>query len=120
MILIQRFKKIKRQPWFKEIFFDMLFYLAVFIFGTSFIFSKIEQGSEKALILESQISSSATSAKTGAHAPEKEYLYTASSRGKYFYLIDSSRARGLSEKNKIYFKTAEEAKKLGFKPYFDS
>ena len=43
-----------------------------------------------------------------------EYSYVASKRGKKFYEIKSSKAQNLSEKNKIYFKTKEEAIKEGY------
>jgi len=43
-----------------------------------------------------------------------EGLFVASSRGKYYYPADCSLAKNLSEKNKIYFKTREEAESRGY------
>jgi hypothetical protein len=43
-----------------------------------------------------------------------EFLYVASKRGKKYYDINSKSAQTLSEKNKIYFKTKEEAEESGY------
>lgn len=43
-----------------------------------------------------------------------ELRYVASSKGKYYYPIDCSLAQNLSEKNKIYFSTKEEAESKGY------
>jgi hypothetical protein len=114
MILIQRLKKIKRYKWFKEILFDIGFYLFFFVLGIIFVFNKLENREERVIIMESD---EVQPPHAEAQPPETE-KYVASSRGKYFYEVGSSRANSLSEKNKIYFSTPEEAKKLGFKPYF--
>lgn len=42
------------------------------------------------------------------------YLYVASSKGKYYYPIDCPLASNLSEKNKIYFSSKEEAEAKGY------
>jgi len=44
----------------------------------------------------------------------KEFLFVASSRGKYYYPIDCSLANGLKEENRIYFKTQQEAENKGY------
>jgi hypothetical protein len=41
-------------------------------------------------------------------------LFVASSRGKYYYPVDCSLAQNLSEKNKIYFQSKEEAESRGY------
>ena len=41
-------------------------------------------------------------------------LFVASSQGKYYYPVDCSLAQNLSEKNKIYFSTKEEAEGRGY------
>ncbi|MGC8651033.1 MAG: hypothetical protein ACP5RX_00140 [Minisyncoccia bacterium] len=41
-------------------------------------------------------------------------LYVASSKGKYYYPIDCPLVDNLSEKNKIYFSTKEEAESKGY------
>lgn len=41
-------------------------------------------------------------------------LFVASSRGKYYYPVDCSLAQNLSEKNKIYFQSKEEAEAKGY------
>lgn len=40
--------------------------------------------------------------------------FVASSKGKYYYPIDCPLAKNLSEKNKIYFNTKEEAESRGY------
>lgn len=105
MILIQRFRKIKGQKWFK----DLIFYIIIFILAISFVFVKLGERGEVVIVKEETFKKE-----------DIEYLYVASSRGKYFYEIGSKKANSLSEKNKIYFSSSEEAKKLGFKPYFDN
>jgi hypothetical protein len=41
-------------------------------------------------------------------------LYIASKNGKYYYSILSSKAFGITPKNRLHFKTAEEAEKMGY------
>jgi hypothetical protein len=41
-------------------------------------------------------------------------IFVASSKGKYYYPLDCSLAENLSEKNKIYFQTKEEAEAKGY------
>lgn len=41
-------------------------------------------------------------------------LFVASSQGKYYYPVDCSLAQNLSEKNKIYFQSKEEAEAKGY------
>jgi len=123
VILIQRIEKIKgsiKQKWIREIIFDIIFYTIFFVLGIIIVFSKIEKGREKPfVIVESQ-----ENLLNDSFIPENEVnmskKYVASSRGKYFYEVGSSRANSLSDKNKLYFSSQEEAKKLGFKPYFEN
>jgi uncharacterized protein (DUF2164 family) len=117
VILIQRIKKIKEKSFFKEILVDTLFFLGFFIFGVIFVFSHIKGREERAFLLQNQKES--VKIENNSIDMEQDFDFVASSRGKYFYEIGSSRANGLSEKNKVYFKTPEEAKNLGFKPYFE-
>ena len=44
----------------------------------------------------------------------KEFPFTASSRGKYYYPVDCNLSDGLKEENKIYFKTEKEAEERGY------
>jgi len=44
----------------------------------------------------------------------KEFPFVASSRGKYYYPVDCSLSNSLKEKNRIYFKTRQEAEKRGY------
>jgi len=41
-------------------------------------------------------------------------LFVASSQGKYYYPVDCALAQNLSEKNKIYFQSKEEAEAKGY------
>ena len=80
----------------------------------------MEKGREKLVKLEqnqAQIVREEQSLETSILDVSK---YVASSRGKYFYEVGSDRGNSLSEKNRIYFSSQEEAEKLGFKPYFDN
>jgi len=43
-----------------------------------------------------------------------DYKFVASKKGKRYYAIDSAAAKNLSEKNKVYFNSEEEAQKAGF------
>ena len=125
MILIQRFKKIKQScktRLFREILLDLVFYVFFFLVGSSFVFYRLEKGREKPFVLYSEPRSfEATSKSENQNSDKDNHVdkkYVASSRGTYYYAIGSSRANSLSEKNKIYFYTPEEAEKLGFKPYY--
>jgi hypothetical protein len=42
--------------------------------------------------------------------------YVASRQGKYFYSVLNEKSWSMAEKNRLFFKTAEEAKKAGFSP----
>jgi len=44
----------------------------------------------------------------------KEFPFTASSRGKYYYPVNCNLADSLKEENKIYFKTQQEAEERGY------
>ncbi|MFH0820678.1 MAG: hypothetical protein V1908_02780 [Candidatus Peregrinibacteria bacterium] len=50
-----------------------------------------------------------------ANAPV-DAQFVASKRGKYYYSVSDTKAQQLSPKNRIYFKTKEEAEKKGYKP----
>lgn len=41
--------------------------------------------------------------------------FVASKRGKYYYRVNTAAANGLSESNRVYFGTEEEARQAGFK-----
>lgn len=45
---------------------------------------------------------------------KEERGFVASSKGKYYYPIDCPLAKNLSEKNKIFFNTKEEAESKGY------
>jgi len=49
-----------------------------------------------------------------AKGSQGEYQFVASSRGKYYYPIDCSLAENLSEANKIFFNSKEEAESRGY------
>ena len=119
MILIQRIRKIKGNKYFRDILIDVLFFTTFFVLGVVLVFFRIEKGREVPLILEKATKDDINNEHL-VNSSQINMKYVASSRGKYFYEIESSRAKSLSEKNKVYFKTGEEAKKLGFKPYFDN
>ena len=120
MILIQGIKKIKGKKWIKELLIDISFYSIFLIVCVVLVYWKIGESRVKPLILESKHESISPSSDYNSTDTKKDSKYVASSRGKYFYEIGSKRANSLSEKNKIYFSDPEEAKKLGFKPYFES
>jgi len=54
------------------------------------------------------------STSSGQAINPSQTLFVASSRGKYYYPVDCSLAQNLSEKNKIYFSTKEEAEAKGY------
>jgi hypothetical protein len=54
------------------------------------------------------------STSSGQAINPSQTLFVASSRGKYYYPVDCSLAQNLSEKNKIYFSTKEEAESRGY------
>lgn len=118
MILIQRIKKIKRAGWFSGVLFDIVFYTIFFALGASFVLSKTQDNNEKLLILEQKYKGEPSKIEMEDSTLENDPKYVASSRGKYFYEIGSAKANSLSDKNKIYFSSQDEAKNLGFKPYF--
>lgn len=120
MILIQRVIKIKGQKWLKDFILDLVFYLIFFIFGASFVFLRMEKGTDIQIVSENLVSDSIKEEpeQNPTEKIEDSHIFVASSRGKYFYKIGSNRANSLSDKNKIYFSSVEEAEKLGFKPYF--
>lgn len=105
---------------YKEILWDLIFYLIFFVFGVTFVFSKPEEGRDRPLVLEDKAERIVERSSLYNAETQEGKRYVASSRGKYFYEVGTSRANSLSDKNKIYFSDPEEAKKLGFKPYFDN
>lgn len=112
-------QKIKGNQVIKEIITEMVFYGSFFIFILIIIYVKIYEKGAKPLILEASKVEISTENILKSDIGIKDKKYVASSRGKYFYENGSSRANSLSENNKVYFNTAEEAKKLGFKPYIE-
>ena len=123
MILIHRLKKIKFNKAVKETMIDVVFFIVFFILGVCFVFSKIENREERALILKNNDLDPASPGSVnelGVRDDKKVGNFVASSRGKYYYIVGSERANSLVESNKVYFSTEEEAKKQGFKPYSGS
>lgn len=98
-----------------EMLVDIGFYLLFLTIGIFFVWNKVLSKEEKIII----ISESKQTEKEKIATSSSIFLFVASSRGKYYYQIDSNRANSLSEKNRIYFKSQEEAEKAGFKPYFE-
>jgi hypothetical protein len=96
---------------------DISFYTFFFVLGGSFVLVKLGDSRVEPVIVPSSVIPAKEGIQSLDENIESEYKYVASSRGKYFYPIGSKRADGLSEKNKMYFSTPEEAKKLGFKPH---
>lgn len=122
MILIHKIKKIKQYlklNIFRELLLDLFIYIFFFAFGVFFVVFKLNDNNrgENILILESDLVEQKIETNDTKIINSKEVKFVASSRGKYFYPVGSSRANSLSEKNKLYFNSEEEAKKLGFKPY---
>jgi hypothetical protein len=115
MILIQKIKKIKVKPWLKEVALDILFFTIVMTFLLIYLTIIIKRNSENVLILTNNERIQTQNDKNSSTTLQ----FVASSKGKYYYKVGSERANSLSEKNKVYFKTAEDAEKLGFKPYFN-
>jgi hypothetical protein len=132
MFKIKWFKLKKRQ---KEVLIDLGLYLVFFVMGM-FYWLDLENKKESELFIHSsQIVTTiptlvtpafpsvtqkkfVTPAKAGAQTLNNEkHPFVASSRGKYVYPVDCSRAKSLSEKNKIFFGTLEEAVKDGYKEY---
>lgn len=113
MILIHRFKKIKFKKAFVEILWDIVFFVVFFVLGVCFVFAKVENRGERAMVVWEDNSNQVST----TTSPVSRGKFVASSRGKYFYPVGSSRANSLSEQNKVYFDNEEEAKKQGFKPY---
>lgn len=110
--------------------------LAVYsIFGILFLsFYVSEKGSSEGIFLVEALdyrfqvldSQTVTPTKTGAlkipvsaGVTGDKGSFVASSRGKYYYPVSCSKARGLSEKNKLFFDTKEEAEAKGFKAHSD-
>lgn len=115
MILIQRIKKIKGNKILIEVVYDLIFYGLAFVFMLVFLLILTQNRTPKTTIITKKLP-------PNENIPENligNFNFVASSRGKYFYDINSERADGLSNKNKVYFYTEEEAKNAGFKPYFE-
>jgi len=111
---------IRKNKIIREIFIDFVFYSFFFIFGVVFIFGKIGGREESVMILEAPHNEKEIVAEENTQKVNNNQKFVASSRGKYFYEVGSKRANSLSEQNKIYFETEDEAKNLGFKPYIDN
>jgi hypothetical protein len=116
VILIQRIKKIKQnlgKKYFREILIEISFYLFFFFFGVFLVWARVERSENNVLIISEKTTKNSNKDLFLEENTENK-RYVSSSRGKYFYETGSSRAEALSDKNKIYFSTPEEAKKLGF------
>ncbi len=86
-----------------------LFFSIGFIMGGKII-SRPPLVIDKELIVNLNEESSASNQLT----TKDQSLFVASSRGKYYYPVDCSLSQNLSEKNKIYFSTKEEAEAKGY------
>ncbi|HAE36920.1 TPA: hypothetical protein DCX66_02725 [Candidatus Nomurabacteria bacterium] len=66
----------------------------------------VKEGAGKSIEAESSIDD------VNSNFKEKKYL--ASKNGKLYYTVSCSGAKRISEKNKVWFATSEEAKKAGY------
>lgn len=103
---------------------DLGIYLVFFIFGILYWLDMdsnrkselfIHHDYQKEILKQVQDDGQGIQGKTAEL--ESGSRFVASSRGKYFYPINCPQGQGLSEKNKIFFDTMEEAQKAGFKEY---
>jgi len=92
---------------------------AFLIFSLGFSLGIIKGGqiiSRPALIIDKEliVDFNDESAASNQLTAKGQSLFVASSRGKYYYPVDCSLAQNLSEKNKIYFQSKEEAETKGY------
>ena len=69
---------------------------------------------EKDLLWEKEAEAKITTEDSLLNQEQTENRFVASSRGKYYYPVNCSLANNLSEKNKIYFSSKEEAESRGY------
>lgn len=95
----------------------LLLATAVFLIASlSFAAGFIKGGqiiSRPALVIDQELIAD-LNGELAASQAKGQSLFVASSRGKYYYPIDCSLADNLSEKNKIYFQSREEAESRGY------
>jgi len=97
--------------WEKKIIFTIAIFL---IASLSFSLGFIKGGqiiSRPALVIDKEliVNLNDESVASDPLTAKGQSLFVASSRGKYYYPVDCSLAQNLSEKNKIYFQSKEEA-----------
>ncbi|MGE4554585.1 MAG: hypothetical protein AB7D02_00370 [Candidatus Paceibacterota bacterium] len=112
--MIAKIKKFVKKH--KEYFLLSIFSFLIFSFGFSLgiiyggqFFKRPPIIIEKDLLWQEKDFNNFSENKT-----EGQKLYVASSRGKYYYPLDCPLANNLSEKNKIYFSSKEEAEAKGY------
>ena len=105
---------VKREA--KKIMFAIaIFLIASLFFSIGFIMGgKIISRPPLVIDKELIVNLNEESAGSNQLTTKGQSLFVASSRGKYYYPVDCSLAQNLSEKNKIYFSTKEEAESRGY------
>ncbi|NMB92140.1 MAG: hypothetical protein GYA31_00750 [Parcubacteria group bacterium] len=96
-------------------FFILLTIESLLLFSLGFSLGFIKGGhiiNRPALIIDKELIINTNT--TISQNKQTGYQYVASSKGKYYYPIDCALAENLSEKNKIYFATKEEAEAKGY------
>lgn len=102
--------------WEKKIIFAIAIFL---IASLSFSLGFIKGGqiiSRPALVVDKEliVNLNDESVASNQLITKGQSLFVASSQGKYYYPVDCSSAQNLSEKNKMYFSTKEEAESRGY------
>jgi len=108
--MITKIKKIVKK--YKD--FLLLSFLAILIFGFGFSLGIISGGKffgRSPIIIEKDLLWGKEDFETKENQGEK---YVASKKGKYYYPINCPLANNLSESNKIYFFSKEEAEAQGY------
>jgi hypothetical protein len=105
---------VKREA--KKIMFAIaIFLIASLFFSIGFIMGgKIISRPPLVIDKELIVNLNEESAASNQLTTKRQSLFVASSRGKYYYPVDCSLAQNLSEKNKIYFQSKEEAESRGY------
>ncbi len=94
--------------------FNSLFFLSLGIIEGGKLFQPAPMIIEKDLLWEKEAEAKITTEDSLLNQEQTENRFVASSRGKYYYPINCSLANNLSEKNKIYFSSKEEAESRGY------
>ncbi|MDQ5882962.1 MAG: hypothetical protein QG648_316 [Patescibacteria group bacterium] len=103
--------KIKR--WQKNILLATALFLIISLSFSSGVIIGGKLFKRPPLIIEKDLLINATEI-TVANSNDNDFQYVASSKGKYYYPIDCPLAKNLSDKNKIFFSSKEEAEKQGY------